>query len=167
MSVAHRLLDKSDLEERGFVVGNWADSYRLAHAAGLIRMSRWFPVMLEELTSIVCGEQTKTWLAYEAREPAFLYGFLVAGVAARPYVYYVFVKHNYRRARGRLFDQGVARGLFAAAGIDPRQPFEYACKTPVLGRLAGQIPGGRWNPLPARFENHDEREDREAQGRGA
>jgi hypothetical protein len=58
----------------------------------------------------------------------------------------VYVKDVYRK-------NGFARGLFSAIGINPRLPFLYACKTPIVGELAAarKIPSARFDNNAARY----------------
>ena len=65
-----------------------------------------------------------------------------------PLVHYVYVKAAYRR-------QVIARGLFAAAGVDPLSRFLYTCRVGLLSSqefdAQTRIPRARWEPLTARF----------------
>jgi len=148
--------------DRQFVISGWSSSYRVSDNAGLIGMSRWAEVMHREVAAIIDHPTTRTLVAEEPGEvddrgQPFLYGFLVfAGVnlltPRQPYVHYCFVKTGFRRGRARLgLERGIATQLFAAADIDPRRPFVYACRTDMLGDLARKIPLAEFNPLPARF----------------
>lgn len=153
--------------DRQFVLSGWSSSYRVSDHAGLISMSRWATVMHREVAAILDHPTTRTLVAEEPGEvddkgQPFLYGFLVwcelsgaiAGLPPQglPYVYYVFVKTAFRRGRERLgLERGIAAQLFAAAGINPRAPFMYACSTDMLGAMARKIPLAEFNALPARF----------------
>jgi GNAT superfamily N-acetyltransferase len=99
----------------------------------------------------------QTVVAYEKRDPSFLYGFIAADPTEQAiadkegacagglrWCLYVFIKQNYR-------GHGYARGLFAAAGIDPSKPFLYASNSQQASRLAAKIPLARFNPLCVRF----------------
>jgi hypothetical protein len=62
----------------------------------------------------------------------------------------VYVKEPYRRG-------GIARGLFAAAGVDPRERFFYTCKTGIGAELArSKASRAEWRPLIARYRRRDE-----------
>lgn len=160
MTVAIREADDGD---RTFVVENWLDSFRTAYGAGLIQMDDWYDVMRPQLQKALARPGVRTLVAYETDEPdrvADLYGFLVFDPALTdrhvtlPMVLYVYVKAPYRK-------WGYARRLFAAAGIDPHEPFFYACRTEAVGRLAHKIPRAKWQPLPARFpKQQTERRER-------
>lgn len=146
--------------DRAFVVSMWSSSFRMSESAGLISMETWASVMHREVERIIDHPAVKTLVAWSPAagvswSPAddFLYGFIAyAHSPYHPYVYYVAVKTPYRRGRSRLgLPAGFAEQLFAAAGIDPRKPFRYACKTPYVSELHAKIPLADYDPLPARF----------------
>lgn len=141
-SIRTRTATTSDLD---FVVATWLDSYRTAHAAGLIAMERWRDVMAVELRDVLARPDCGTWIAHapSGSPDSDAYGWLCAETGyAAPLVHYCYVKAPYRRL-------GIARALLRAADIDPRSPLLYTCKTPVVRRLP--LPLARWNPLIARF----------------
>jgi hypothetical protein len=159
MTIFHRPIETDN--DRDFVISSWSSSYRVSYAAGLISMSRWASVMRLELGEILGRPNVRTLLAVEKTAPTFLYGFITADTTTQherrgrckvrewpALVYYCYVKAAYREHK-------IARGLFAALGIDPSTPFLYACKTPGSTRLANKIPLAKWNPLVARFAAED------------
>lgn len=161
MSVEYREADPADPEDSRFVIDSWISSFRTAHAAGLVLMKDWHDVMWSQIQQVIARPRVRTLLAVDDRDHNFFYGFLTYEPAAQPaYVYYAYTKETYRRARGRVFDTGVATGLFEHAGIDPRRSFGYACKTPMVARLAAKIPCAKWDPLPARFDRETNTESR-------
>jgi hypothetical protein len=135
--------------DRAFVVDSWIDSYRTAHTAGMIGMSRWRMVMWPEVERVLDRPGTETIVAYETTETdhvADLYGFICVDTSDEPpIVFYCYVKQPYRQS-------GVARSLFKAAGVDPDLHFVYACRTGMVARLRGKIPCAKFNPLSARFD---------------
>ena len=129
MTIAFRQMIPDD---RQLVVSGWSSSYRKSKQAGLINNRRWAKVMHPEIEEIIDHPSTSVIMACEPGEldhlqREFLYGF-IATRAGAPYVYYCYVKLPYR---GR----GIARQLFAAAGIDPAGEFRYACQTPAVDAL--------------------------------
>lgn len=149
-----------------FVVETWLDSYRDAHAAGLIQWDDWRAVVRPQLIKVLARRGVETFVAaWEGEEPglADLAGWVsvergyqvpVTRSSGRrhqrelvtspdPLVHYVYVKAGYRRS-------GIARGLFRAAGVDPLAPFRYTCKTGIVTELAAKVPLARWSPLIAR-----------------
>jgi hypothetical protein len=149
-----------------FVVETWLDTYRDAHAAGLIQWDDWFTVMRPQLIKVLSRPGVETFVAaWVGEEPglADLAGWISvergysipltrsSGSRHRremvecpePLVHFVYVKAGYRRG-------GVARGLFRAAGVDPLGPFRYTCKTGLVTELASRIPYSKWCPLIAR-----------------
>lgn len=151
MSLKIRRADERDLR---LVVGNWVDSYRKAHAAGLIAMEDWDAVMEPQVRKLLARPNVDVLVAYHPDETDRrhdLYGWIavehdylvvvrerefgsrgqwvdktVAGWC--PLLHYCYVKSTYRR-------RGVARALFKAAHVDPLGEFIYTCKTGVVARL--------------------------------
>lgn len=149
-------------EERTFVVDAWVRSYQFAHAAGMIAMERWFSIMIPEVERVLARPDARTVVAFETdvdvdeRYRAELYGFITVDTEpATPVVFYVYVKEPYRKS-------GIARRLFAAAGVDPARPFVYTCTTGVVSAIyhSRKIPLARWSPLVARFAKDDPRRPR-------
>lgn len=134
-----------------FILGSWLASYRNAHQAGLISRERWNDVMGIELRDVLLRPGCVTRIAYNpgAADPGLdAYGWIAGEPSRRePLVHYCYVKHPYRR-------MGIARGLLAALGIDPRREFHYTCRTKVVSQLP--IPMGRHRPLIARGIADDE-----------
>ena len=144
--------------DRRFVLKSWLDSYAAAYTAGLISMRRWNSVMRVEIDEML-DRPAQVIVAYnpdDAEPVADLIGFIAYDLASfrLPYVYYVYTKAPFRRwgyKNRRRVGDGVARQLFAAAGIDPEGPFEYAASTQKVRELQRKIPLARWNPLLARY----------------
>jgi hypothetical protein len=122
-------------------------------------MEDWHDVMGAQWQKILDRPGAEVIVAYHPGEDsttADLYGFIAVerDYEARgqdkvfrpmPFVIFCYVKHNFRKK------YGIARGLFAAAQIDPAAPFHYACKTACLSSYKGAIPMATWKPLPMRF----------------
>lgn len=133
-------------EDRRFVIATWASSYKTSYASGLIQSEDWPRIMHEQIGKVLDRAGAKTLVAYEKTDPGFLYGFISGDVSDRyaPIVAYCYVKEPYRRS-------GIARALFRELGVDPLQPFVYACKTPAVTHMHDKIPKARWNPLAVRY----------------
>ncbi len=144
-------------EDRTFVISSWLDSQRTSYSAGLIAMEDWYKVQWPQYEKIIDRTDMRTLVAYEKRDPTFLYGFIVADPTEQrveekdgavrwwpALVVYVFVKQNYRRT-------GIARRLFDAVEIDPEKPFLYASNTQQASRLASKVPLAKFHPLAVRF----------------
>lgn len=161
-ALAYRLAVAEDMP---LIVSTWSDSYRTSRSAGLISMARWQQVMEVEIRDILARDGVSIHVAHHPGETdrrADLYGWIAVErgyevdsterrhgrrerrivVSDRPLVLYVYVKAPYRRL-------GIARGLFAAAGVGPQ--FNYACRTGVVSMLASKIPEAEWLHLVCRF----------------
>lgn len=143
--------------DRTFVVGYWLDASRASYSSGLIAMEDWNTVMGPQYLKAMQRAGMQTIVAYEATDPDFTYGFIVADpneqrVKERDgtirwwpaLVLFVYTKQNFRR-------EGVARGLFRECGIDPSKPFLFGCNTQAASRLSHKVPRARFHPLVARF----------------
>jgi len=141
MTIAFRSMIPAD---RQFVLSGWSSSFRTSRYAGLIRNSRWADVMHVEFGAMIDAPSTSVIVAcepgevdHEGRE--FLYGFIVSRTMGTPYVYYCYVKKHYRHPKPFK----IGRKLFAAAGIDPREPFTYAAPTSIAERILATCTCGR------------------------
>lgn len=160
--LAYRLAVAEDMP---LIVDTWVDSFRTSRSAGLISMARWRSIMKVEVADVLARDGVIVHVAHHPGEKdrrADLYGWIAVerGYVASetefsggrhgkrlvqcdvPLVLYVYVKAPFRR-------MGIARGLFAAAGVGPR--FNYACRTSVVSKLAGKMPDAEWLHLVARF----------------
>lgn len=151
--------------DRHFIVDAWVRSYRGAFTAGMIQAEDWFAVMIPQVDKVLAKPDVAATVAYVpgVDRIADLVGFIVADpVDVPPLVYYVFTKEHYRRAgRGRLWGgPGIARGLFEAIGVNPSQPFNFVCSTPMCRQLARKIPLARWQPELGRFPKHERKNRR-------
>lgn len=157
MIAAYRTATPAD---RQFVVSSWSSSYKASNSAGMIASEDWADVMHLQISKLLLRRDVRTVVAYEPSAPSFLYGFIAGDATAPvPVVFYVYVKEPYRKAGWRdgvRVGDGHARGLLAALGIDPREPFLYACRTPVVTRLTDKIPRARWEPNAARYPKSKE-----------
>jgi hypothetical protein len=152
--ISHRPADLGFEPELRFICDSWVASYRDADTSGIIQVGDWYPVMIPQVIKILAKEDVRATVAYETSNPdrgSQAYGFIVADTVAAPaLVYYVFVKSACRRG-------GVARGLFAAIGIDPTQRFNYVCSTPMAGLLRRKVPMAKWTPKLGRYPKHERR----------
>jgi hypothetical protein len=158
---AYRAMLDSDHD---FVVSGWSSSFRTSKHAGLIAMATYADTMHLEIDAILKRSSTSVIVAHEpgevvmtnAGERPFLYGFIATrNDLPMPYVYYVYVKSAFRRARRRHGrKRGHAEDLFAAAGVDRSRRFGFACRTAISDQIQSdhKIPLAEWDPLPARFE---------------
>ncbi len=144
--------------DREFVISTWSSSYKDSHSAGMITDEDWPSVMHVQIGKTIDRPDCTVIVACDstARDHiADLYGFIAADSSV-PLVWYVYVKSAYRRL-------GIARGLYAAAGIDPAAAHSWACKTAVAAHLAkpvneggaGKIPHARFDPKLGRIQKQD------------
>jgi hypothetical protein len=126
--------------DRQFVLSGWSSSFRKSRYAGLISNARWAEVMHREIGAILDAKDTSVIVAcepgeldHEGRE--FLYGFIATRKTGAPYVYYVYVKLAYRLAAHPERPYRIGRRLFAAAGVDPAEPFTFAPPTAIAEQI--------------------------------
>lgn len=164
MTIAYRPATAE--EARTFVVASWSASMRTAFTSGFIQDEDYFEIMDAQVAKALARPDVRAVVACAssgASAGSDLLGFIVADTDERPpLVYYVYVKEHYRRGgAGRLWaGPGIARGLFAAIGVDPEQPFSYVCSTPMCRTLQRKIPLARWQPLLGRFPKSERRNRR-------
>lgn len=168
-AIAYRAAELGDPADpppdHAFIVDAWVRSYQHAFTAGMIQVEDWFGIMIPQVEKVLAKPDVRATVAYVVGvdRVADLVGFIVADTVDRPpLVYYVFTKEHYRRAgRGRLWGgRGIARGLFVAIGVDPSQPFNYVCSTPMCRQLARKIPLSRWQPELGRYPKHERKHRR-------
>ena len=162
MAIAYRKATKADFR---FIEESWIESYRCAHAAGLISMDDWHDIMLDQVHKVLNRPGVTVHVAYNPNDDSIssdIYGWLavetdyrvpvrarvngkfqdVMEVSKLPLVHYCFVKHTYRR-------MGIARELFRLIGVEKGDLFNFTCKTAVVTKL--RLKHGRWLPLVARY----------------
>lgn len=148
------------------IVDSWSSALKYSHTAGLISLRDWSDVMRPQIAKVLARPLCRVWVAYDPQETDTrfdLYGWIavergysemvsrrVRGrreeflqEATRPLVHFVFVKRSFR-------GEGIARGLFKAADVDPDVPLNYTCKTATAARLVKKFPAAEWKPLIAR-----------------
>lgn len=127
-------------DDRKFILSGWSSSQRMTRDVPLIPMKRWADVWHPIVNQVLDQPRTCAIVAHGA----VLQGF----IAFQPplYVLYVYVAQPFRR-------NGIARGLFAAAGIDPRARFSYACRTKASWECRNKVPFAEYDPFPVRFES--------------
>ncbi len=145
-AIAYRAMEPGD---HNFVVDAWVSTYLAAKTRGVLQIEDWYPVMIPTVEKIITKADVRTVVAVMpgADRVANLVGFATADTDDTPaLVYYVYVKEHYRRGSRLWKGPGVGRGLFAALGVDPSQPFNYVCSTPMCRILERKIPMARWTP---------------------
>jgi hypothetical protein len=153
MTIAFRPAEST--EDRKFVISTWLDSSRTDYSSGLCPMEDWYTLMWPAYDKLLRRTDMKTIVAYEQRDPSFLYGWIAADPTDQAVtnrdgsirwwpalVLYVFVKQNFR-------GEGYARRLFAEVGVDPNKAFLYAGS--MERTLQSKLPLAKFSPLTARF----------------
>jgi hypothetical protein len=122
------------------VVESWLGSYRCSPWAGAVT-NNLFDAVYGDTIRQLFERGALCWIAHNPDDENHVIGYLVTEYTrdGKPVVHYCFVKDYARR-------NGVARSLFAAAGIDPNEHFFYTFRTPH----ARAFPGGRYEPAIAR-----------------
>jgi hypothetical protein len=137
-------------EDEPFIVSGWSSSYRMSKDCAFIQMDGYADVMHPIVRSVLARPRTRTIVAHGEVLHGFI-SFEHSTIGNPPLVHYVFVLLPYRR-------RGIARGLFTAAGIDPRGIFEYSARTRASWELIvlhRKAPGARPNSLRARFAEEE------------
>jgi hypothetical protein len=146
LTIAYR---PAELTDAPIVVSLWSRGYKHCRQAGIIATEEWAPVMHRQFQRLLSRPHVRTIIAFENTSPSFIYGFIAGDTSWHtPVIYFTYVKEAYRRA-------GYARGLFAALGVDPEQPFRYVCFTPFIIKLNDKIPYAKHDPDLARYPSYD------------
>ena len=143
MTIAHRIATAADHD---FIISSWSISYKKSHTAGIIQADDWATVMRPQFAKILARSGMRTVLAHAEDDANYFYGWIAGDASPQsvPVVAYIYVKEPYRR-------KGIARGLFAALGVDPSKHFVYACKTGIVSELSSKIPFARFNNNDIRY----------------
>lgn len=142
-AIVHRPAKPSDVP---FVFDSWLRSFRLAHAAGPIPMDMYYPVYRRVLERLLARPGVEVLLA-EFAGVDVIFGYLVhergyrrpRSDEATPLVHYCYVRESSRQ-------QGIAAGLFAAAGIG--REFTYTFKSAAV--CSARLKPARFDPLAVR-----------------
>ena len=150
MTICHRAATK-DEADRQFIVATWSSSFKKSHSAGIIQADDWATLMHPQIEKVLNRPDARAIIAYEKDDPNFFYGFIAGDTSdATPVLFYVYTKEAYRRT-------GIARGLFAAFGVDPSKHFVYVCRTGIVSKLSSKIPYARFNNNEARYAKSQRR----------
>lgn len=125
-------------EDRQFVVSGWSASQRMTRDIPLIEHEDWATIWHPVVRKALNRTGVQTIVAVGAVQ----WGFIT--FEPPQYVYYVYVAQPFRK-------RGTARRLFAAAGIDPRSRFGYACRTLASWECRDKMPQAHYDPFHARF----------------
>lgn len=137
--------------DRDFIVATWSSSFKKSHSAGIIQAEDWASVMHPQIEKVLNRPSMRAVIAFDRDDPDFFYGFIAGDTSeSTPVVAYVYVKEPFRRS-------GIARGLFAALGVDPMQRFVYACRTGIVSTLSSKIPFARFNNNEVRYPKDQRR----------
>jgi len=151
----------ASVDDRRFVIGAWASSYKNSHFAGLIASEDWPAIMHRQIAKLLDRPGTRTIVAVDP--PSFLYAFICGDTTYDlPIVHYCYVKGPYRSEEqpdGSRSGPRYARGLLAALGVDPARPFLYTCRTASSAQLADKIPLARFTPGAARYANYHQHQE--------
>jgi hypothetical protein len=140
-------------EDRDFIVSGWSASLRSTRDIPLVPMALYAdtfrPIItrhLDRCLTIVAHGETGVLFGFVAYDTS-TYEVTTSNRKMRldGYVLYVYVAAPFRR-------RGVARRLFAAAGISPTQRFGYACRTRSSWELRSKTPLAEYEPFRARYE---------------
>lgn len=153
-------------EHRQFIVSGWSSSLRKTRDLPFISMADYADIMHSQIVKVLERAGAQTIVA----ERSVFAGFICFERGANlvdehdvlvttDYVFYVYVAQPFRR-------RGLARFLFAAAGIDPASRFHYAARTKASWQLASKTPRAHYSSYYARYSPEENerhaREHREA-----
>lgn len=174
VSLAYRPALERDLK---FCLYSWVKSQKFEPTAGLIAVEDWREVMTPQLARILSRPGAEIFVAYETEATDYtadLYGWIAVerGHKARfprgfpgrktprlwPLVHYIFVKKLSRY-------EGIGRGLFKAARVDPESWFFHSCQTGMLSvpdandrtPLLNRFPRAQFRPVLARHPRDQNR----------
>lgn len=139
--------------DREFVVSGWSSSLRASRDIPLVPMIDYadmFRPIIERLVAmadvVVAHGELGVLMGFIAYDPAkYTASINRRRLALDGYILYCYVASPFRR-------RGIARRLFAAAGISPEQRFGYACRTRASWDLRAKIPLAEYEPFRARYE---------------
>jgi len=149
--------------DHDFIAATWSTCWHKPREISPITPAAWRTAVWDSVPAIiarpdvsvlVAGDADKTdrvadlfgWIAFKphavelipntyTRRPVYQ----LADGGPLALVFCVYIKGNYRR-------NGIARALFARAGIDPRADFAHVCHTRTVDDLADKIPNAVWCP---------------------
>lgn len=129
-----------------FIHDAWLESFKLSHAAGPIRMTRYREVYRPEIEALFLRPGFQVKVAFNVEDPTQVFGFIAfeESVSRGHVVHFVYVKNYCRRL-------GIATGLLRSVGLEATDPFVYTYKTPAATKLAQKWTAMRFDPLVARF----------------
>jgi GNAT superfamily N-acetyltransferase len=151
--------------DRNFIVSGWSTSYRHSRDC-TTPMSLYAKHKHEEIefyldrcSALVAHGELGVSMGFIAFDPSTYVATLPGQrrITLSGYVLYVYVAGPFRR-------HGVARALFAAAGISPGSRFGYACSTRMSWELRSKIPLAEREPYRARYEETEHVRRAEAAG---
>jgi len=140
-------------DDRAFVLSNWSSSYRSSQDVSYVPMRRYAamyrPVFEEHFDAarvLVAHGELGVLMGFIVYDPSS-YGVRRNGVVVNVdgYVLYVCVGEDFRR-------RGIAKKLFAAAGIPPTSRFAYAARTRWSWLLRHKIPAAVYDTYRARYD---------------
>jgi GNAT superfamily N-acetyltransferase len=150
VTIVYRHAERPDRE---FIVSTWSSTYKASHFSGPVYTDRYASVMHEAFGNVLDRPEATALIACERDDPDFFYGHIVGEVqrGEAPIVHYVFVKAPYRQT-------GIARGLFAALGVDPNSYFVFTCNNgTAIDMVKDRKIRGRFDPNGIRYSKANRR----------
>ena len=133
-------------DDRAFILSGWSASLRMTRDVPLIGMDAWADIMRPVIDRVLSRSECIV------AEGSVLQGFIA--FQQPDYVLYCYVAQPFR-------GNGIARGLFDAAGIDPSSRFRYACRTKASWECRNKIPSAIYDPFHIRFSQRRDSEQRD------
>lgn len=129
--------------DRRFVLSGWSSSWRSSRDIAFVPFDSWpdysHPLIhaaIDRVTTLIDeGIDRRGFISFEGN-----------------CVWYCYIAQPFR-------GYGIARDLFAAAGIDPSKYFEYAVRTKASWECRGKIPLAHYAPYRARSRKETNERD--------
>lgn len=150
-------------DDRAYVLSNWSSSYRSTQDLSYVPMASYASIfrpiyerLYDQANVMVAHGELGVLMGFIAYDPR-RYGIRRNGTVINVdgYVLYVYVGEDFRK-------RGIARKLFAAAGMPTTSRFAYAARTRWSWLLREKIPSAVYDTYRARYDEVGKDEAKES-----